>query len=538
MPISRDYFETRDIRLLRGSSWLPLRQVTDVNFDPPETSILRLREFTGIATAAVHDKKRGVAETLGWGDLDVGSHWAGVESQGYRSADTFVSYKDGSLGINLVIDQFLEGEHQHVWHLHPDIIVALRLIREGDSWFRPEEGWSEVVRLRRNDSGDPVLLEIKAEFLADYLSARGMSLYCSSYRERVAVTAKRFAFGWPEDRFDEAHGRDRREGRISDSIYPDPVGNFVTLGALWRTEWVDAGPRSIRVRGDEVSYAATFCLTPDGTRRTPDQLAGVTSWLYFEPALVATLLRHRGAQLGWYSAETGSLGATGFGIHFGVNSLGLITIFAKDVTSLAPWEQRLWSAHNVTPDGGVSKELFAAQMDLRPASTVAPENELSSALEAVDHAFAARYGSPLLRDHEMVPALLRRAHRFQAAEADGLLELAKELTRLFIERVNVDAIVAALNLPKSDRKPGSLKMIEKLVAHHLTEIEAKEIMAPLFGIYDLRLADAHLGVSLIANGKMRASIDDTAAAPMQGRQMLQSFVAAIQRVGAAVIQET
>lgn len=50
------------------------------------------------------------------------------------------------------------------------------------------------------------------------------------------------------------------------------------------------------------------------------------------------------------------------------------------------------------------------------------------------------------------------------------------------------------------------------------------MMAPLFGIYDLRLADAHLGSSLVASGKARAGVEDAVPPAMQGRQLLQSFV--------------
>lgn len=50
------------------------------------------------------------------------------------------------------------------------------------------------------------------------------------------------------------------------------------------------------------------------------------------------------------------------------------------------------------------------------------------------------------------------------------------------------------------------------------------MMAPLFGIYDLRLADAHLGSSLVASGKARAGINDAEPATMQCRRLLQSFV--------------
>ena len=465
---------------------------TDVQFHPPETGILRLNEFVGIATAAIPLANRADAEEVDWSDLNLQPHRSGVEQWGYDSADVFRTWREKPLGINLVIDQYLEEPSREVWHLHPDLIVALRLLQEGDSWYRPEEGWVEVLRMKRDADGKPVLLEIRAEFLADYLAARGMALYCSSYWERVSVASAKPPYSWPDDTFRENESRDRREARTVDAEYPDPKGSFSTRGALWRTEWVEAGETSVRVRGDKDPHAPTFALENDGTRATGDQLTGAMSWLYFQPTVVSTLLRYRGARLHWYTQETGGLGATGSTIHFGINTLGLITVYAKDIGTLPLWEQRLWSAHNVTPQGGVSRELFAAQMEVTPAATTAPEKELADALDAINAAFSALYNRPLLRDHESVPKLLRRAHRFQAAEADGLLELSKEITRLFAERIDVDAIIAQLSLSKEDRKIGSLKALEKLIAHRRSGDEARDMMAPMFGIYDLRLADAHL----------------------------------------------
>ncbi|PMZ86841.1 hypothetical protein C1X95_30690, partial [Pseudomonas sp. FW306-2-11AD] len=95
-----------------------------------------------------------------------------------------------------------------------------------------------------------------------------------------------------------------------------------------------------------------------------------------------------------------------------------------------------------------------------------------------------------LRADKAVPTLLRRAHRFQVAEADGLLELSKEVTRLFTERVDVDAVLSPLAVPKQKdgKKPGSNKALEKLIGSLLGEAAASSMTAPLFGIYDLRLA--------------------------------------------------
>jgi hypothetical protein len=536
MPIQQKYFELRDVHALQGRPWIPLRHDADVEISPPEPGILELKEYTGIATAAIYDTKRIDGEKIGWSDLGVAAHRGGMEPWGYRASDLFYRRADEPIGVNLVIDQYLEDEHLHIWHLHPDLIVALKLLREGDSWFRPSEGWAEVARLKRDHHERPVLLEIRAEFLGDYLSARAMALYCSSYWQRTAVTADKPVHSWPGDSFDEVAGRDTREGRISNGRWPVPTDHFSILGAMWRTEWVQAGGRSTRIRGDKDPHSTSFALENDGRRASGEDLAGVSSWLYFDPTVVSALMRHRGATLHWYSAETGALGAS-TNVHFGVNRLGLITVFAKDIGALDPWEQRLWSAHNVTPDGGVSAELFAAQMEVRPAATVAPESELSVALDEIDTAFKAKYGLPLLRADKAVPTLLRRAHRFQVAEADGLLELSKEVTRLFTERVDVDAVLSPLAVPqqKDGKQPGSNKALEKLIGSLLGEAAASSMTAPLFGIYDLRLADAHLGSGNIASGKVRAGVDDTAPAAMQGRQLLDTFVKTLRQIAAAII---
>lgn len=535
MPIVQRYFELRDVLPLQGRPWIPLRHDADVVIDPPEAGIVELREYTGIATAAIFDTHRSEGDKVVWSDLGVGAHRGGMEPWGYRASDLFYGRSTQPIGSNLVIDQDLEDEHLHIWHLHPDLVVALRLLREGDCWFRPEEGWAEVARLKRDAEDRPILLEIRPEFLGDYLSARGMALYCSSYHQRTATTIDKPVYSWPGDAFAEVRGRDEREGRTGPGRWPTPSDQYRTMGAMWRTEWVQPSGLSTRIRGDKDPHTTSFILESDGTRRSGDGLAGVSTWLYFDPTVVSTLMRHRGASLHWYSAETGGLGAS-TGVHFGVNRLGLITVFAKDIGALDPWEQRLWSAHNVTPDGGVAEELFAAQMDVTPASTIAPESQLAAALAEIDAAFSGKYGVPLLRDDQAVPRLLRRAHRFQAAEADGLLELAKEVTRLFMERVDVDAVLAPLNLPKpkDGRKPGSNKALEKLLGSLIPGNDASTMMAPLFGIYDLRLADAHLGSSNIASGKERAGVDDTAPAAMQGRQLLDTFVATLRQISAAI----
>ena len=530
----QEYFELRDVRPIDGQTWIPLRQATETPIEPPAPTVVSLEEFTGIATAAIEETHQAAAAKLGWSDgLGLDAHRAGVETWGYKCVDVFRDWKT-PLGINLVIDQYIEEAGLLIWHLHPDLVVALGLMREEDRWFRPEEGWAEVVRLERDANGKPVKIEIRAEHLRDYLAARGMALYSSSYRERVMVSSVRPLLPWAKGRFQEATGEDKREGIIKRADHPHTNDHFWSRGALWRTEWVMPGAVSTRVRGDADPHISSFALANDGTRVPATELGKSIDWLFFAPTVVSPLMRHRGARLRWFSQETGSIGATQYGVHFGLNMLGLITVFAKDIGNLAPWEQRIWAAHNVTPEGGVSAELFAAQMEVNPASTIAPEARLEGALAGLDTAFAAKHGQPLLRGHEIIPSLLRRSHRFLAAEADGVLELAKELTRLFTERVEVDAILTIVPLAKGETKIGSLKALERLVTHHRSANEAKTMMAPLFGIMDLRIADAHLGSNNVASGLARAEVDAKAPAATQGRQMIGSFVDTLAAIAAVL----
>jgi hypothetical protein len=68
------------------------------------------------------------------------------------------------------------------WIVHPDLVLGLRLIREGNEWLSPEDGYEKVIELVFSDDGRPARLSIRAEYLKDFLCARGMALYVTSYR--------------------------------------------------------------------------------------------------------------------------------------------------------------------------------------------------------------------------------------------------------------------------------------------------------------------------------------------------------------------
>ncbi|HKY82828.1 MAG TPA: hypothetical protein VJM09_15305 [Sphingobium sp.] len=535
--LSPEFFALSDICAIQGRSWIPLRQNGEIEHESPFEGIGDIREYTGIATLAVASADRGAVDGFSWSEVDTSAHRPTFDGGVYRPADVQSDWNQGhkAVGTHLVLAQARGGWSPEIWHLHHDLVIALKLEREGDVWLRPDEGWIEVARLKRDEEDRPVLLEIRAEMLSDYLVSRDMVLFASSYHERSANFIAKPPYEWADEHVQSEAGRDTREKYIRDVEFLSDRGHkFRGLGALWRTEWFEPGAQSIRVRGDPEADEVSFAVGPDGERKTAAQCIGAMTYIAFQPSLVPALLRYRGGSLGWYSRDTGGIAGGETGIHFGVNALGLITIFAKDIAKLDGWEQRVWAAHSTPLDGGVPGELWDTQMNCKPAGTQAPEAQIRKSLDALDDTFQERFGASLLREHDSIPMLLRRTHRFRAIELDGLLSLAKELNRLLMERVDMDALRGPAGLTAKD-KLGTLKAMEKLLEQSLGQADARAMMAPLFGINDLRNADAHLGSSLVESGLRRANVDQANANPVdQGRQLLETFVDTLRAITATI----
>src|SRR4029077_3284435 len=137
---------------------------------------------------------------------------------------------------------------------------------------------------------------------------------------------------------------------------------FAVQGELWRREWVDSAPTSPIVRRDKTPATVSFVTDATGTQETRDTLTAGGRWLWFRPEVVMALLERRGSSLGWYTRDTGAVAAApGCAVHFGINSLGVVNVYAKDIALLPDWQQRIWAGYNIGPDRGVSEELLASQ---------------------------------------------------------------------------------------------------------------------------------------------------------------------------------
>jgi len=77
---------------------------------------------------------------------------------------------------------------------------------------------------------------------------------------------------------------------------------------------------------------------------------------------------------------------------------------------------------------------------------------------------------------------------------------------------------------------GSLKVLERFVARQTDDTTARGAMAPLFGFYDLRLADAHLPRQDFAEAYGRVGIDPSSKPIFRTLQMLHTLVIALHRI--------
>jgi hypothetical protein len=313
---------------------------------------------------------------------------------------------------------------------------------------------------------------------------------------------------------------------------------YRVIGEVWRDEWVEPGDRSTRIRRDEPQPPIAFVVDAAGKKQTAKSLIDSGRWLWFKPDIIPALMERRGGALEWYTRETGGVrGSPDYRVPFGINSLGLVNAYAKDVTLQPEWLQRVWAGFNVSPEGKVSAELFSAQGQGIPARTQPLEPSLRVSVAVLNEAFTNRFGMPLFRPHADSEEVFRSCHRFKVLSPSGLYGLAKDLVRVVVEHIDTAALHKIVAPPQGE-KWGSLKSLEKVLGTVTGEERAYAALAPLHGIYNLRLADAHVTSEDLDEAYALAHVDRTLPFVMQGRDLLIKCVSSLHAIADALNQQT
>lgn len=572
--------ETR--RAFSKSTWVPLRAAVD-NEHGNVKNVGYSNEFFGCGSVAFSPENREIADKLSWGDIGL-SRTIGpyAYEDGFYSAIDEYQYNDKEpIGVHLVLELPLPVVGGRQWILNPDLVAALRLIKEGAHWVRPEENFVVVAREILDENGEQRLIEIKREYLLDYLAARNLALRLSYYRQRVEnVTALEtshyaglvshqeerdggryellirdindvFGGSWAifrawrtdvdEDEDAPVMGPETNENTDYESSRGHKGGyeGVRVEGEFWRDEWIDHQGISTRVRGDADKNLPQFIVETDGTRLASSELNSedIGRWLWFRSSIVNELLDLRGFSLGWYTAETGCIKSTsGYSIHFGINSSDLITIYAYDIARLPAWEQHIWAAHNVVPDGKVSSELLDSQVKAQPASTHAVEELLFEVMAMLEKGFREAFDVPLFTHDINRLEAMKHISRFASKDQASLLRLAKELVRMFSDRLDVREL-RKLSTHSNKDKLGSNKLLEDVLAQKVGPEKARKVFGPIAGAYDMRVGDAHPTSSKIGDALKLAGIDNSNSFLRQGEQLISNFGQSIWWIGKLLFEK-
>lgn len=565
--------ETR--RLFSNSTWIPLRAAQDKG-QGNQLNIGYFNEFFGCGSVAFMPSYRTQADNLGWDDIGLNSIGPHAYEDGTYSPIDEYRYADGEpVGLHLVLElpQPVTGGVQ--WLLNPDIVAALRLIKEDCNWVRPEENFDIVAREIINEKGEHKLIEIKREYLIDYLAARNLALRLSYYRQRVENVSSIISSQYEAL---EDHDIERDNGRYAlriselndvfggswamfrtwrtdvdeddDAPVMGPETNQNTdyessrgirgglkgvrvEGEFWRDEWIDHQGNSTRTRGDLDKNLPQFIIETDGARLPSLELKSeeVGRWLWFRSSIINELLSLRGFSLKWYTSETGSIISTsGYSIHFGINQSDLITVYAYDIARLRSWEQQIWAAHNVVPDGKVSTELFLSQVKCEPASTYAVEILFFDMMTLLEESFNEHFKIPLFTHSINRDEALKLILRFNSRDLASLLRLAKDIIRYFSDRLDVREL-RKISTHANKANLGSNKLLEDVLAQSVGSEKAREVFGPIAGAYDMRLGDAHPTSSKISEALGLAGIDKDISSLRQGEQLIHNVGHSIWSIG-------
>jgi hypothetical protein len=222
--MAKKWFEMEDLKkhIFNNKVWIPLYDQHKISEKGDIQHQGFSEEYFGAHSLIVPQDKKSEALNLEWMDFVGGfGHRPWVDDDNLFHSAVDYDWRDIK-GINPVLVQYFEIDHGKDIHINQDIVLGLRLKRDGDSWVCPEEDYVEVIRLKRDGENKPSLVEIKAEFLKDYLCASSSGLILLTYQSRQAIEESFDYLDWTEEK-EEKKANYRWTGRF----LPEYEGDFL-----------------------------------------------------------------------------------------------------------------------------------------------------------------------------------------------------------------------------------------------------------------------------------------------------------------------
>lgn len=462
-----------------------------------------------------------------------GNHQPSAYKGNYTTLESFNDYHSNITGEYLAFERIHPYSRDHDIQISNDLIFALDLFKIGNFYCNPHEDNDKVIIIN-NLPNDGYIVQVKREYLLDYLSARNMHLIIDRYYERQFDTKDSYFdnnvfdsgnyFSY-ELRFSPILADGNSPGTSTmvmkaaykDAKYDSDVPIF-TRGenieveskeikhdgesinhyfAEFRKYYILMNDKtSIRVRWDKTKITEKFFVDNTNRKVLSEKLMEKIQYLWFKPDIMKLLQSGSYCSLEWYTKNTGRIGNIENSVWFGVNGIGLINVFAKDIVELSDYYRSKWAAFNCAPNGGVSSELLMSQIEANPARTIAAEKLLKIAVNEFEVVMNEKLNGKIFKDVSDIDKLAKLINRFQSVSKDDCFTLCKNINRFIIERFDIGLLTShTTEMPKGT---GSLKRLEKLL--NSLDSTGSVLISPLFVIYDIRIIDSHnIGGDVDAN---------------------------------------
>lgn len=538
--MQKEWFELKDYIDQRADKqvWVPLRCSRKYIAEGKYGYSGFKEEYFGSTSILIKKEDIEKAKNLEW--MDVGlirGHKGNPYGEEYQPANYFEH--DGIIGENLIIAQGIGGNYCDNWYISPDLLSTLELVQEKDSWFAYNRGYEEVIKLHKNENGCVDEILIRLNYLKDYLCVRDRVLMISSYKSRTEIADKEMEVDWKLEKIINLEKGTQWSGRVwpihegggerfgekmavlhvgrtnidfNEDVPEYPFSSdeknveskswtqgfsgkklFRIEGEVWKNDFVFPSlGSSIILDNKDNNEEYKYIIDASGNKETSKKLIDSGKYLWFKPEVINSILTNRDTDLSWYTKDTGGVGFNRWGlIHFGVNKIGLVTIYAKDIALLPDWQQKIWHSYNISPDGKVSAELLMSQQEAKPASTLPPESYFEIELKNLNNNFKKLYGEELIENNK-IDEILKNIHRFVSTKENGLFVLAKDISRVTADSFNNSLLKMVLGNKKEHKEFRSLKLLRELISTKVPANFAERIMAPLDASYLLRISDAHI----------------------------------------------
>ena len=348
---------------------------------------------------------------------------------------------------------------------------------------------------------------VHRDYLRDYLAAKRMGLIICLVSDRFASASGEEALGLDplveNDKIGEHTWTTRNlTGASTASVI---VGrstlwrNFIIAphdrSRIDRSPWHHIGPEPTETRD-----APQFILDADGNRGTLFQRC--PPYLYFRPEVLRRYLTAPGYSVGFHMRSWGGCGGPkGEGISVGINSRGLVNAFAKDLRKQGPADQAYWASYSCLPSGEVCAEMVQTQMQCDPPDSPGVIDLLDREMKHLGETFSQRFGHELVEERDIERRMATRLSVGPLSDdVTELRGLAMDCYKHTVERMSIQALRRVLATGSYETDWKQIKLLEVVVTQRgVSAEEARQLVAPMRGLNELRISAAHVSTSDLRN---------------------------------------